>query len=123
MVTKDELMKWLKTYKKEHCKSISTMKKDDLYTEAKKHGFLHEKHGLKKKNKTPTETKTDINSAFPKEKTQKVKDPVLVKATKKEIFQKLKELEKKDIIKMTGPEAKALLKQKQKLFADLKNAA
>jgi hypothetical protein len=123
MPTKKELHEWLKTYKKEHCKSISTMKKDDLYTEAKKHGFLHEKHGLKKKTKTPTETKTDITSAFPKEKTQKVKDPVLVRAKKKEIFQKLKELDKKDMVKLTATEAKAVAKQRAKLFADLKNAS
>ena len=99
MVTKDELMKWMKTYKKEHCKSISTMKKDELYKEAVSHGFLHEKHGLKKKTKTPTkpetETKTDINSAFPKTKTQAKPSPVITnKITKEQIDTMAKEIEK-----------------------------
>lgn len=123
MPTKVELRIWMKKYKAEHCKAISTMKKDELYEEAKKHGFLHEKFGIKKKTKTTPEAKTDISSAFPKTKTQKVKDPVSVRATKKEIFQKIRELEKKDMVKMTATEARVVSKQRKKLFEDLKKAS
>jgi len=69
MPTKDELMKWMKTYKKENCKAISTMNKNQLYTEAKKHGFLYEKFGIKNKTKAPMSPKAsssvNINDFFP----------------------------------------------------------
>ncbi len=116
MPTKKELMDWMKTYKKEHCKAISTMKKDELYAEAKKHGYLHEKHGLKKK----TEGKSahiPVNSQEPK----KTKKTGTNKMTRKEIFQKIRELDKIDIVNMTVTEAKKITNKKNKLFEMLKN--
>ncbi len=109
MPTKQELMDWLKKYKAEHCKAISKMKKDELYAEAKKHGYLHQKYGIKKK--------TENKSTPAKKKTKKT----AISMTRKEIFQKIRELNKVDMVKMTKSEATKVANKRKKLFEMLKN--
>ena len=123
MPTKPELMTFMKKYKAENCKPISTLNKDELYTEAKKHGFLHEKHGLKKKTKSSAAPAPAAAPAAPAAAKPAAK-PAAPKAsgmTRKEIFQKIKDLEKKDMVNMTSAEAKAISKERLKLFEMLKN--
>ena len=133
MPTKDELMKWMKTYKKEHCKAISTMKKDELFAEAKRHGYLHEKFGIKKKSESKKaeskKTPVNIRDAFPagKKKTKTAPAPAPVPKTsgmtKKEIFAKIRELNKFDIVSMDATEAKKIVAKRKKLFEMLKTAS
>jgi len=110
MPTKQELMLWLKTYKKENCVPISKMNKNELYEEAKKHGYLQQKYGIKKKteNKTPFTSKQDAKKTKPT-------------MTRKDIFQKIKELEKVDMLKIGKTEARMIADEKKKLFDMLKN--
>jgi len=39
MPTKKELLEWFKSYKKANCPAVSTLKKNELETLAKKHGY------------------------------------------------------------------------------------
>jgi hypothetical protein len=133
MPTKTELMDWMKKYKKENCKSISTMKKDELFEEAKRHGYLQEKFGIKKKSesKKPKSKKASVNirDAFPaeKKKTKTAPSPAPVPKTsgmtKKEIFAKIKELNKFDFLNITKDKEKELAAKRKKLFEMLKTAA
>jgi hypothetical protein len=126
-------MDWMKKYKKENCKSISTMKKDELFAEAKRHGYLQEKFGIKKKSesKKPESKKASVNirDAFPagKKKTKIAPAPAPTPKTsgmtKKKIFAKIRELNKFDIVSMDATEAKKIVAKRKKLFGMLKTAA
>jgi hypothetical protein len=121
MPTKAELMTFMKKYKKENCKSISTMSKAELEKEAISNGFLHEKHGLKKKTKTPMAS-APASAPAPKASAPKASAPKDLIMIKREIFEKIRELDKKDTTKMNSEDAKVVNKQRLKLFSDLKNA-
>ena len=139
MTTKVELMTFMKKYKKENCKAISKLSKDELYKEAVSNGFLHEKHGIKKKTKTPAPASpaspaapaataapapvAPASTRAPKASGPKAPalKPKASGMTRKEIFQKIKDLDKKDMVNMTSAEAKAISKERLKLFEMLKN--
>lgn len=118
MPTKQELMDWMRKYKKEHCKAISKMKKDELYAEAKRHGYLHQKYGIEKK----TENKSTTATAPPPVK-KKTENTAIQNMTRKEIFQKIRELDKIDMVKMTASEATKVANKRKKLFEMLKNTS
>ena len=110
MPTKQELMNWMKEYKAKNCKPISRMRKNELFEEAKRHGYLYQKFGIVKKTKNKTTSATKP----PARKTE-------VSMTRKEIFQKLKELNKKDMVNMTKSEAIKVAQKRKKLIQMLKN--
>ena len=136
MPTKQELMLWLKTYKKENCVPISKMNKNELYEEAKKHGYLQQKYGIKKKTKNKTTlvsaspngvrqaTVTSIRDAFPENKTEPKTAPKTpapkTQMMRKEIYKKIKELEKVDMLKISNVESKKIANERKKLFDMLK---
>ena len=113
MPTKQELMDWMRKYKAQHCKAISKMKKDELYAEAKKHGYLHHKYGIEKK----TENKSTPAPTPAKKKTEKT----AIFMTRKEIFQKIRELDKVDMVKINESEARKVAQKRKKLFEMLKS--
>jgi len=109
MATKKELMDWMRKYKAEHCKAISKMNKDELFTEAKNHGFLHEKAGIKKRQNKKTEQKTE----------QEVKQPASIRNA----FPKKKREIKQEAKKPTGKVSKDMIDKIQKRIDELREKA
>ena len=113
-IKREDYMKFLKKYKDKNCPAISKMKKAELKIEAEKRGFLQERFGITPAPATPA----------PKKKTERkvaVASAVPAKMTRKEIFQKISELEKVDMVNMTKSEARKVAQKKKKLFEMLKS--
>ena len=102
-IKREDYMKFLKKYKDKNCPAISKMKKAELKIEAEKRGFLQERFGI-----TP--------APAPKKKTEKTATSM----TRKEIFQKIRELDKVDMVKINESEARKVAQKKKKLFEMLK---
>ena len=113
-IKREDYMKFLKKYKDKNCPAISKMKKAELKIEAEKRGFLQERFGITPAPATPA----------PKKKTERkvaVASAVPAKMTRKEIFQKIRELEKVDMVNMTKSEATEVANKRKKLFQMLKS--
>ena len=91
--SKKELMDYMRKYKKEHCKGIVTMKKDELLKYATSKGFS--------KNKSSTHSSTPAPSS-------KKSTPAL---TNTKIFEKIRELDKVQIQRLL-----TLIKEKHYLI-------
>ena len=110
--TKAELMAYMRTYKKEHCKAISRMKKEELEKLAISHGFLHSRHGIEKK--TPTRTATTGTPTTESKRTPPTHAEL--KEEKKKIYE---EINKNTACgaDVSQKEANAMLANRKKLFS------
>ena len=110
--TKAELMAYMRTYKKEHCKAISKMKKEELEKLAISHGFLHARHGIERKTPTTTATTTTPTT----EAKRAPPTHAELKEEKKKLFEQINKNSASDA-DMSQKEATAMLAKRKKLFA------
>ena len=109
---KTELMEYMRSYKKKHCRAISKMNKAELQELALASGFLQARHGVKNAKVSRQQATTET-----KAKTKKEPTPEELKEERKKI---MAEISKNSAgADMSDREASAMLAKRKKLFTRL----
>jgi len=109
---KTELMEYMRSYKKKHCRAISKMNKAELQELALASGFLQARHGVKQAKVSRQKSTTETKAEAKREPT-----PEELKEERKKI---MSEINKNAVgADMSDREARAMVANRKKLFARL----